>query len=103
MAERRNLIRQALTNRRIVIAPAVRSSGRLGVRSSTQSASSSRKSATPNSRATVARLGEVAAQRAELPGEPLLDACELLIVGFVRPLACRRLTRASLFLRLQRN
>jgi len=27
VAERRNLIRQALTNRRIVIAPAVRSSG----------------------------------------------------------------------------
>jgi hypothetical protein len=28
VAERRNLIRQALTNRRIVIAPAVRSPGR---------------------------------------------------------------------------
>lgn len=50
VAERRNLIRQAVTNRRIVIAPAIRSSGRPGVQSSTRSASSRRMSVTPNSR-----------------------------------------------------
>ena len=58
VAERRNLIRQALTNRRIVIAPVVR---RPGFRSSTQSASSSRKCAMPNNRTTIAPLGDVAA------------------------------------------
>jgi negative regulator of sigma E activity len=64
VAERRNLIRQALTNRRIVIAPAVRSSG---IPKFDQIVSSSRRCATPNSRATVARLGEVAVERAEFP------------------------------------